>query len=91
MQLKGNSIPRGLVPLENIFDSNDVSKEPQLVPIYEDVEDVNIGTEAHPKIIKLSRTLSLEAKHKYISLMKEYSDVFSWSYSDIKAYDASII
>ena len=72
LHLEGKSIPRGLVPLENIFDPNDVAKEPQLVPSCEDVEDVNIGTKNHPKIIKISRTLSSKAKHKYISLMKEY-------------------
>ena len=55
------------------------------------MEDVNIGTKAHPKIIKLSRTLSPEAKQKYISLMEEYTNVFSWSYSDLNAYDTSII
>ena len=91
LQLKGNSIPRGLVPLENIFDTNYVAKEPQLVPRYEDVEDVNIGTKYHPKAIKISRTLSSEANQKYISLMTEYLDVFSWSYNDLKAYYTSII
>jgi len=91
LQLKGNSIPRGLVPLKKLFDPNDVAKEPQLVPICEDVEDVNIGTEDQPKAIKISRTLSSEAKKKYISLMTEYSDVFAWSHSDLKAYDTSII
>lgn len=85
LQLKGNSIPRGLVPLEKLFDPNDVAKDPQLVPNCEDVEEVSIGTEAQPMIIKLSRTLSLEAKQKYIALMKEYADVFAWSYSDLKA------
>ena len=91
LQLKGNSIPRGLVPLKKLFDPNDVAKEPQLVPICEDVEDVNIGTEDQPKAIKISRTLSSEAKKKYISLMTEYSDVFAWSHSNLKAYDTSII
>ena len=43
LQLKGNSIPMGVVHLENIFDHNDVAKEPQLIPIYEDVEDVKFG------------------------------------------------
>ena len=62
LHLKGNSIPRGLVPLENSLDSNDVAKEPKLVPSCEDMEDVNIGTEDHPKVIKISRTLSPEAK-----------------------------
>ena len=69
LQLKGNSIPMGLVPLENIFDPNDVAKEPQLVPICEGIEDVNFGTKDHSKIIKISRTLSSKAMHKYISLM----------------------
>ena len=91
LHLKGNSIPWGLVPLENIFYANDVSKEPQLVPSCEDVEDVNVGTEYHPKVIKFLRTISSEANHKYISLMKEKSDVFSWSYNDLKAYDTNII
>ena len=77
MQLKSNNIPMGLVPLKNIFDPNDVSKEPQLVPRCEDVEYVNIGIESHPKIIKLSRTISPEAKQKYVSLVEEYTYVFS--------------
>ena len=55
------------------------------------MEDVNIGTKTHPKIIKISRTLSLEAKQKYVSLMEEYTYVFAWSYSDLKAYETSII
>ena len=44
MHLKGNCILDGLVHLENIFDPNYVTKETQLVPSCEDVEDVNIGT-----------------------------------------------
>ena len=56
LQLKGNSIPIGLVPLEKLFDPNDVAREPQLVPSYEDVEEVNIGIEEQP-IIKIARTL----------------------------------
>ena len=91
LQLKGKSIPMGLVPLEKLFDPNDVAKEPQLVPSCEDVEDVNIGTEYHPKVIKISRTLSSESKKKCISLVTKYSYAFSWIYSDLKVYDASII
>ena len=91
LQLKGNSIPRGLVPLEKLFDPNDVAKEPHLVPSCADVGDVNIGTKDHPKVIKIARSLSPGAKLKYISLMREYSNVFAWSYSDLKDYDTSII
>ena len=77
MQLKGNSIPRGLVSLEKLFDLHDVVREPQLVPNYEYVEEVNIGTEEQPNIIKIARIVSPESKQSYISLMKEYLDVFS--------------
>ena len=77
VQLKGYSIPRGMVSLEKIFNPDDVVREFQLVPNCEYMEEVNIGTEEQPKIIKIARTLSPESKHRYISLMKEYSDVFS--------------
>ena len=63
----------------------------QQVPNCEDVEEVNIGTEEQTKITKIARTLSPEAKQRYISLMKEYLDVFSWSYKDLKAYKTNII
>ena len=62
-----------------------------MVPNCEVVEEVIIGTKEQPKIIKIARTLSPEAKQRYILLMKEYSNVFSLSYKDLKAYDTNII
>ena len=32
IQLKSNTIPRGMVPLEEIFDSNDVARSPKVSP-----------------------------------------------------------
>jgi hypothetical protein len=58
VQLKNNIIPKGLVPLENIFDNNDVARNPKITANDEDIEDCNIGTQEDPKIIKLSKTLS---------------------------------
>jgi hypothetical protein len=57
-QLKNNIIPKGLVPLEKIFDKNDVAKSPKMIANDGDVEDFKIGTQEDPKIIKLSKTLS---------------------------------
>ena len=62
VHLKGYSIPRGMVSLEKIFDLDDVVREPQLVPNCEDVEEVNIGIEEQPKIIKIARILSPQSK-----------------------------
>ena len=39
VQLKNNIIPKGLVPLENIFDENDVSRNPKITMKDEDIED----------------------------------------------------
>jgi len=91
LQLKSNVLPRGLVPLEDLFDNDDVAKKPKIEAHGQEVEDFNIGTEEKPKMVKLSKSLPLEQKHKYIELFKEFFDVFAWSYEDLKAYDTSII
>jgi hypothetical protein len=39
----------------------------------------------------LSKTLNQEVKQRYINLMKEFADVFSWSYEDLKFYDTKVI
>ena len=70
IQLKSNSFPRGLVPLEDIFDNNDVAKSPRVTPRDDEVEECNIGTEADPKVIKISKNLTKESREKYIKLMK---------------------
>ena len=70
MQLKNNIIPKGLVPLEKLFDNNDVARSPKITANEGDVEDCNIGTQEDPKVIKLSKTLIPEVKQRYIVLMK---------------------
>jgi hypothetical protein len=91
LYLKNNVLPRGLVPLEDLFDFNDVAKKPKIKANGQEVEDCNIGTEEKPRIVKLSKSLPPEKKLKYIELFKEYSDVFAWGYEDLKAYDTNII
>eukprot|EP00253_Pinus_taeda_P036212 PITA_36212 len=82
---------RGLIPLEEIFYQDDVARKPTLVPTDKGVEDVNIGTTNKPKFVKLSKALPPEVKAKYVRLIYEFPDVFSWDYSDLKVYDKDII
>jgi hypothetical protein len=91
LHLKSNVLPRGLVPLEDLFDFNDVAKKPKIEASGKEVEDCNIGTEEKPKMVKLSKSLPPEKKLKYIELFKEYVDVFPWGYEDLKSYNTSII
>ena len=42
IQCKNDTIPRGLSPLEHLFDFNDVAKEPKMEPTETEVEEHNI-------------------------------------------------
>jgi hypothetical protein len=91
VQLKNNIIPKGLVLLEKLFDKNDVARNPKITANDEDFKDCNIETQENPKIIKLSKTLSPEVKQYYINIKKDFPDVFTWSYDDLKVYDTKVI
>jgi len=51
--LKDNVLPRGLVPLERLFSSNDVAVGSKTISQDEQVQDCNIGTQKEPKLVKL--------------------------------------
>ena len=57
----------------------------------ENVMDCNIGIKEQLRIVDISKSLSIEQRERYIKLLKEYVDIFSWSYEDLKTYDTSII
>ena len=68
-----------------------MAKSPGVKPNSEDVQDVNIGTEKDPKVVKIPSKLSQEVKEKYIQLLKKNANVFAWSYEDLKVYDTYVI
>ena len=88
---KDKNIPRGLAPLEYLFDFNDVAKKPTMEYTQSEVEECNIGTEDQPEMIKLARSLPPDMKRKCVDLFKNFVDVFAWSYEDLKAYNTEII
>jgi hypothetical protein len=91
VELKMIHIPMGLVPLEMLFDSHDVSREAAIKNKEAEVMECNIGTIENPKIVKLSKALPPEQKYRYVSLMKNFADIFAWSYEDLKTFDTNII
>lgn len=91
LQLKDNVIPKGLIPLEELFGQDDVARKPSLLPTDKGVEDVNPRTTEKPKFLKLSKSLSPELKSKYVKLLSEFANVFAWDYSDLKVYNKDII
>jgi ribonuclease HI len=91
VQLPNNYIPRGLVPLEKLFDHNDVPYKPDKKEKDPTVHEHNIGSQNHPKFINLSIELTVDQRSEYCSIMKEFADVFAWKYSDLKTYDPEVI
>ena len=58
VELKGNFIPKGLVPLERMFSKDDTLIKPTLQTTEENVMEYNIGSEKQPQMIKLSKLLN---------------------------------
>jgi hypothetical protein len=44
-----------------------------------------------PKYVKLSSSLSRKQRAEYVELLKDFADVFSWTYEDLRTYDTNII
>ena len=44
LHCENDTIPRGLAPLEELFDFNDVAKKPKVESTEADIEEYNIGS-----------------------------------------------
>jgi hypothetical protein len=89
--LPSNHIPKGLFPLEIFFDNDDVSVKVKHSTENVDVTECNLGIEENPKYVKLSRSFSKEKRDEYVNFLKEFDDVFSWKYEDLRTYETNII
>ena len=65
--------------------------EKQILPHQEITEAINLGTEEEKREVKIRTTLSPTIKEKLIDLLREYSDVFAWSYQDMLGLDIDIM
>jgi ribonuclease HI len=84
-------LPKGIVPLEDLFDRNDMYKGKPSSKINDEIIEFNIGTEESPKMIKFGKGTTTDEREKLISLIREFKDVFAWSYEDLKAYHEDVI
>jgi len=59
-----------MIPLERLFDKDDIPFKSTLWPQLKEVEDYDIGTKEEPKIVKLSKYILVQVKSKYVELLK---------------------
>ncbi len=90
-QLHNNYIPKGLVPLDKLFNDNSLPYKPAETENESVVHKNNIGSPTHPKYINMSTHLSSTQNSEYCTLMKQFNDIFSWEYIDLRTYDKNII
>ena len=66
-------------------------EERSIQPYKEPLETVNLGSEKERKEVKIGALLSSAVKGSLIELLKEFSDVFAWSYQDMPGLDTNIV
>ena len=66
-----------MVPLERLFDNNDVFLKLDSKTDEESTVDCNIGTENQPRYVKVSKFLPQETRTKYANLLKQYAEIFT--------------
>ena len=47
------------------------------------LKEVNLGTDEDPKPTYLSAFLEIDEEVAYMNILKEYKDVFAWSYKEM--------
>ena len=66
--------------LKNLID---FEEERRAKPNMDETQTINIGIEEDPILVLIGSTLTLEEKSELTNLLKEYKDVFAWSYQDM--------
>jgi hypothetical protein len=94
--MEDNKIRKGLTPLESSFSSSDVGnkekhKEEESKRKASETISLNIGTPDCPKNVKIGAQCTNEEKMKFTELLREFQDVFAWSYEDLRGFDPAII
>ena len=71
--------------------NNEELKQGHVEPIKEETKSVNLGTNDKPKMVKIGNTLTSSEKDALVTLLKEFKEVFAWSYEDILGINIDIV
>jgi hypothetical protein len=91
INLQNNTLPKGCIPLENLFDRHDVFKGKRTNKQAEEALEFNIGTEMDPRMVKIGKGTTKKERKEILELIREFRDTFAWNYDDLKAYKGDVI
>ena len=83
---------RNLISLfKNCQNSASVQKQDEPSTLVQDpTEDVNIGSEDDPMILKIGTSLCPEEEERLTKFLKQHGEVFAWTYEDMPGLDPKI-
>ena len=60
-------------------------------PAKEELETINVGNEENRKELKIGTLIAQTEREDLITLLRDYVDVFAWSYEDMSCLDTDIV
>ena len=66
-------------------------EESSIKPYKESLDTINLSSEEEPKEVKIGSLLHPDMKSMLTELLKEYVDIFAWSYQDMLGLDTDIV
>ena len=66
-------------------------EDKQILPHQEVTKLINLGTDDEKKEVKIGSSLESSVKKEIIDLLKEYTDIFAWSYQDMLGLSMEIV
>jgi len=63
----------------------------ELKPHQEDVEVIDLGDENEKKEVKIGTGMMKEIQGQLCALLREFRDIFAWSYRDMPGLDPDIV
>jgi hypothetical protein len=84
-----DTFPKGCVPLERMFDRDDMYKP--VVDQFDKTFEFNLCSENEPRMVKIEKETTKAERNDILDLIREFKDMFVWTYDDLKAYRGDAI
>ena len=68
-----------------------LQEERAIQPHEELAETVNLGTKEDKKEVKIGANMESSVKQRLIQMMRDYVEIFAWSYEDMPGLDTDIV
>ena len=86
-----NEVTKEESPIEDNAEDAPPTFEEGIRATVDELKEVNIGITNDPRPIFINANLSLEEEDAYVELLKEYRDVFAWTYKGMPGLDPKVV